>query len=487
MSANQAMQKKFVTNLAFLLFLNLLIKPFWILGIDRAVQNTVGAASYGLYAALFNFSFLFNILLDVGITNFNNRNIAQHNQLLQKHLSGILMLRLFLGLIYFLVSFSVAYLLGYRGTELQMLWVLLLNQALISFILYLRSNLAGLHLFRIDSTISVLDRLIMIVLCGVLLWGNLTSMPFRIEWFIWAQTIAYVITAIFTFLILASKARKISLKWDFRFFAVILKQSYPFAILILLMTFYNRIDSVMIERMLPDGPEQAGIYAQAYRLLDSANMIAYLFSGLLLPMFAQMIKHQKPIEELAELSFSFIAVPAILVMAAGVFYSKELMTLLYDHHVEESSAVFMLIINCFLAISSVYIFGTLLTANGNLRQLNQVALAGMSLNVLLNALLIPHLKAQGAAYASLITQFITAGAQILLAHRIFGFKFRWGLLSKYALFLLIAFAVFRMSAWLGLHFLWNIVVAGLTCFLCALALRIIRPIELSRILKYSDN
>ncbi|MFI5220594.1 MAG: polysaccharide biosynthesis protein, partial [Bacteroidia bacterium] len=62
------MQKKFITNLGFLLFLNLLIKPFWILGIDRSVQNTVGAEIYGQYYALFNFSFLLNILLDIGIT-----------------------------------------------------------------------------------------------------------------------------------------------------------------------------------------------------------------------------------------------------------------------------------------------------------------------------------------------------------------------------------------------------------------------------------
>ena len=114
MRATQDMQKKFVTNLGFLLLLNLLIKPFWILGIDRAVQNSVGAESYGLYAALFNFSFLFNILLDVGITNYNNRNIAQHNHLLQKHLSGILVLRLVLSFVYFLISIIVAYVLGYR-------------------------------------------------------------------------------------------------------------------------------------------------------------------------------------------------------------------------------------------------------------------------------------------------------------------------------------------------------------------------------------
>lgn len=481
------MQKKFVTNLGFLLLLNLLIKPFWILGIDRAVQNSVGAESYGLYAALFNFSFLFNILLDVGITNYNNRNIAQHNHLLQKHLSGILVLRLVLSFAYFFISIIIAFLLGYRGMELGMLCILLLNQALISFILYLRSNIAGLHLFKIDSMISVLDRFIMIFLCGVLLWGNISDSPFRIEWFVWAQTFAYVITAIFTFLILASRVKKLYLKWDPKFFLIILKQSYPFAILILLMTFYNRIDSVMIERILPNGAEQAGIYAQAYRLLDAANMIAYLFSGLLLPMFSQMLKQRKPIEELAELSFSFISVPAIIVMSCGVFYSYDLMGLLYHEHVEESSNIFMLIINCFLAISSVYIFGTLLTANGNLRQLNMVALSGMLLNIGLNLILIPKFQAKGAAIASLLTQFLTAGAQILLAHYIFKFKFRWTLAIRYLLFVVIAFSLFWFSSQFQTYFIWRAGFATGACLLLALSLRLIRPLELFNIIKYGDN
>ena len=72
-------QNKFVKNIAFLIVLNLLIKPFWPLGIEPAVQNAVGNASYGEYAILFNFSFLLNIILDFGVTQFNNKNIAQNN------------------------------------------------------------------------------------------------------------------------------------------------------------------------------------------------------------------------------------------------------------------------------------------------------------------------------------------------------------------------------------------------------------------------
>lgn len=57
------MQKKFVSSLLLLLFLNLLVKPLWIFGIDLTVQNRVGAEQYGLYAAIFSFTFVFNLSL----------------------------------------------------------------------------------------------------------------------------------------------------------------------------------------------------------------------------------------------------------------------------------------------------------------------------------------------------------------------------------------------------------------------------------------
>ena len=145
------MQKKFLTNLGLLLFLNLLIKPVWIFGIDLTVQRTVGVSDYGFYFVILNFSFLFNILLDLGITNFNNRNIAQNNHLLNKHFSGILVVKFMLGVLYLMTAFIVALILGYSGAQLRMLAWLALNQFLLSFILYLRSNISGFLMFKTES------------------------------------------------------------------------------------------------------------------------------------------------------------------------------------------------------------------------------------------------------------------------------------------------------------------------------------------------
>ena len=438
------MQRKFLTNLGLLLFLNLLIKPFWVFGIDRTVQNLVGVEAFGFYFVVFNFSFLFNILLDLGITNFNNRNIAQNHHLLSKHFSGILLMKLLLAFLYLGVTFFVA-IWKYNPDQLKLLGVLAFNQFLISFILYLRSNISGLLMFKTDSFLSVLDRLLMILFCGALLWGNITSTPFRIEWFVYSQTAAYLLTALTALMIVVKKAKFRRLNWNWPFFLMIMKQSAPFALLVLFMTFYNRLDPVMLESLLDDakGNEQAGIYASGFRLFDAVNMIAYLFSVLLIPVFSKMIKHKENIERMVKLSFTIIITPAILIAMGSYFYSQELMALLYNAHIEDSAHVFQVLMGGFIAVSTTYIFGTLLTANGNLKELNIIACCGLLISFFFNFFLIPKFLAVGSAYASLVTQFSTAVVQVIVAVRVFKMKPNYRYLFTLALYV-IGVAMFNM-------------------------------------------
>ena len=420
----RVLKRKFVTNLILLLFLNLLIKPFYIFGIDRTVQNTVGDESFGLYFALFNFSMLLNILLDVGITSYNNRNIAQHNFLLPKHLSNIVSLKFVLAIVYAVFTLTIAAIIGYSKFQFHLLFFLIFNQFILSFILYLRSNISALHLFRTDSLVSVLDRSFMILICSVLLFTQVLKQPFTIDWFVYAQTFSYLLTALVTLAIVLKKTGKIKLRFDISFFLVFLRKSYPYALLILLMSFYNRIDSVMLERLLPDpiGKQQAGIYAQAFRLLDAVSNFGVLFAGLLLPIFAKMIKQNDNIGQMVKLSYTLIIVPAIIVAVSSIFYSHQIMDVLYHSNTHDSALILGILMTGFLGIATTYIFGTLLTANGSIKQLNIMAFSGMLLNVGLNLFLIPKMQAVGSAYASLATQIFTGATQLILALLIFKIK-----------------------------------------------------------------
>lgn len=457
------MQRKFVTNLILLLSLNLLIKPFWILGIDRSVQNLVGLEEYGFYFVVFNFSFLFNILLDLGITNFNNRNIAQHKQLLNKHFSGIITVRFFLAFLYVGITFIAALINGFKGEQLYLLGWIAFNQFLLSTILYLRSNLSGLLMLRTDSLISVLDRLLMIIFCAVLLWGNVTDQAFRIEWFVYAQTAAYVITAMIALSVVIVKAKFKRVYWNWPFFVMIVKQSLPFATLVLMMSFYNRIDPVLIQRILPDpvGDIQAGVYAEAFRLFDASNQIAYLFAVLLLPIFSHLIKNKKPIVHMVKLAFSLLFTVSVTAAITSYFYSYEIMSLLYpERDVSQSSTIFSIIMFGFIAISGIYVFGTLLTANGSLKQLNIIAAFAISLNLLINIILIPQIQAIGSAYASLSAQWVSVILQLIIVQRIFRFRLNIPYLAS----LLIFAGLVVVGAWFSrdLPFDWKI---NLLCML----------------------
>ena len=481
------LKRKFITNLALVIFLNLLVKPFWIFGIDRSVQNVVGADKYGFYFSLFSFSLLLNIILDVGITNFNNRAIAREPGLLSEYFSNIVVLKFLLALLYALICIAGGLIIGYTPSQLFMLIFLIINQFLASLLLYLRSNISGLHYFRTDSLISVLDRTLVIVICGVLLWGNLTEKPFRIEWFVYSQTVAYLVAVIVAFMVVWSKSKYLKPVLDFQYFRKIFKQSYPFALLILLMSFYNRIDSVMLERLLADGKMQAGIYAQSFRILDAAAMFAFLFAGLLLPIFSRMIKQEKPLNEMALLSFSLILIPALTFAVLACFYPGEIIAWMYHEHIQYSASIFPLLMLGFIPISTTYIFGTLLTANGNLKELNILAATALVINVLLNFLFIPRYQSFGAALSSLITQTYMAAAQVIVAILKFRFRLKWRLVYRFSAFSATVFIL----GWLSKEYIQNwyagaiifIVLAVLTAFV----LRLLSLGDLYRIVRIGEE
>lgn len=413
-------QRKLVSGLFWVLLANLLVKPFWILGIEAEVQNAVGDSAYGFYAALFSFSYIFNILLDLGITNFNTRNIAQHPQLITKHLSGILGIKVMLLGLYLVVTFSVGLLMGYGSDEFRLLAWLTLCQFLNSLILYLRSNFEGLLLFKWDSLFSILDRLLMILICSCLLWGpklSVFNLQFSIYHFVYAQVVAYALTALLAFVVIARKAHLRRLRWDRRFFLVILRKSAPFALLVLLMASYNRIDPILLRRLVGDA--DAGVYAGAFRLLDALTMVCYLVSVPLLPVFSRLCAEKKDVSDALRLVFWPLMLFTVGSAVACSLLAEPLMQWRYHDHYVAYVPVFRVVIFGLIPIGLTYIFGTLLTAGGHLRQLNLFAASSLVLNVAVNLLLIPRLGAVGSAWASLTAQSFMAIAQLLLSIRLF--------------------------------------------------------------------
>lgn len=480
------MQRKFIFNLLLLVFINLLVKPLAIFGIDAEVQNQVGYADYGMYFSVFNFTYLFNILLDLGITNFNIRNVAQYPILSKRYIGKLISLRLLLFVLYGVVTLAIGIIAGYEGKQFTILIWMIFNQFLLSFLLFFRSYFSGMLLFALDAFFSVFDRLILIGICGYFLYWK-TDSQFDIYYFIFAQTFAYLISIFLATFIIVKKIGLSSFRVRKTFSLAIFKKAFPYAILILTMSIYTRSDAVLLERIHPNGDVQAGLYAQAYRILDAVVMFSMLFNTLLFPIFSNILGSKKDFRPLLLTASKLIFTLSISVIIGCFFYANAILHLFYDDLQSQSTLIFQLLIFAFLPISAIQIFGTLHTAAGNLRFLNSVASIGIAVSVGINLFLIPKYGAVGTAITCIVTHFVIATIQISYTKSLFRLPMNWAVLLKFCIFsiTLIATAFFLSTTYHSFGESFGIFL--IVSVLLAILLRLIDIKALVNILKTKEE
>lgn len=138
-----------------------------------------------------------------------------------------------------------------------------------------------------------------------------------------------------------------------------------------------------------------------------------------------------------------------------------------------STSVFALLILGFIPISISYIFGTLLTAKGKLKQLNYIALIAVIINLSMNFMLIPVIEARGAAISCLVTQTIVCILQISLCQYLGLFQFKNSDFMRFVYLLLFSIAtVFFVHYFVG-EMLVGVMFSGVVICIFGMAIGIL--------------
>lgn len=463
------MRKTFAQNVLFLVFVNLIVKPLWIFGIDAKVQTTLGNEVYGNYIALFNIGMILQIVLDLGLQSYSTKTVAHSPNTFQKIFPNIIITKLILTVLYFAILFIAGWSLGYPLAAIGMLISIGCIHAFNSFYLFFRSNIASKQLFKTDSILSVIDRLLLIVTCGVLLYVPYYAQQFSIQTFIVLQICTLAIASIIGYY-LCNKHFHIS--WahlGFKKIKVILKQGLPIALLILLMAIYMRGDAIMIEKIL--GANAAGQYAMALRLLDVANnMSGVLLAGMLLSFFSKHLKDKNTLLQVIKLCNKVLLPFAILVMFICFHYGQEIFQLIYHKNQVYDNILLGTVMTAFVFYCCLYIYSTLLTANSNINTLLKISAIAVALNITGNLLLIPQLDILGAAITHAVTIAFVAIACIMQSNKIYKIQFMvWQDLVQYLTYIICIVASILVVDKTEIHTYVQIILIGMICFLLVAA------------------
>ncbi len=479
-------ERSFYSNLFFSLGLNLLVKPVAIFAIDMAVQNIVGQ-QYGIYFAFFNFSLIISIVFDLGVNNYSTRLSAQNLPEAKKLFSTILGLRLFIMLVYLSGIGLLKVFVVLSWTEYRLILFLGLNQFLIANISFFRSYFAGLQRFRLDAFLSILDRLLLILSMGYMIYFYPDGFKLiDIETYSMFQFGCYAMSFLFAGG-LALYLLKPQLEWP-RPKAIfpVIQKSFPFALLIVLMTLYTRIDALLLLHFSVDnGTQEAAYYAQAYRLIDALYMFAMVFAGLLFPMFAKMLKdNTQAIGTLVSQASKLLLGSSLAFMVFSLMRGGILMDQIYDHTSVESNNILFLLSIAFFGMASNLIYGSLLTANGSLKVLNTISFVGLLVNISVNLILIPKVLNGGAVIAAGVaglTQILVALAQAIYCKRLFKLPLVDRHFYRYPLLIVVLLFWFVVVDWTPIGYVygnWILFIDVLATILLLFALKFIDIKEL---------
>lgn len=481
------MLNKFLKGLSLLLLLNLLVKPFWVLFIDRLVQEQVGNVAFGMYQTFASFTLILGIILDPGLKNRYNTLVAKDNALFPALTGDYLLLKLGLGFVFFMAIGAVAFSFEQYRAHWNLFLLLALNQFLLSALLFMRSALTGLGHYSRDSVMSVLDRLVMIALSLPLFFGSYFQHLRTVETFALVHTGGYVVGIVVCAAMIGHPLFHIRVRFQLDSLVAIVRKSFPFALFTGLMALYIYVDFIMIERLMPNGFESAGRYRKAYRFLEAASMYGLLFGNLLLPVFSTLQANRLLFNRLIIIVFKIFVLPSCIVALASFLYRAELMELAYPGELPIVAQTFGVLMMDFVSICLFYLFGTALTALHQMAWLNRLAAAGVIINLIVNLLLIPRMGILGAAVATLCTHGAVGLGQAYITLLVCRIKPRWSQLVRLLGFISLSLITCIALTFTPIHWLAQLATGLALSFTFALLFKVFSFGEIAFILNKNPH
>ncbi len=187
----------------------------------------------------------------------------------------------------------------------------------------------------------------------------------------------------------------------------LLKDAWPLILSGIIVSIYMKIDQVMIKEFL--GNSEVGIYSAAVRLSEAWYFIPTIICSSLFPAIINAkLRDDSLYKDRLQRLYNLMVVLGAVVILPVLLLSSWIIQILYGIEFEQSATVLNIHI-----LGSVFVF--LGVANQkwfiseNIQAYNIICLGmGMVANILLNIVFIPTYGIIGAAYATLISQFIAS-------------------------------------------------------------------------------
>jgi O-antigen/teichoic acid export membrane protein len=370
------------------------------------LARTILPDGYGVIGFAIALIYYFSNIIIFGGDTIATRDVSLNRNKFSLYFTNIISFRIVVTILLVIILFPLISFISKDIRSEYVIKIILLSLFLNTFSTnFLYQAIERMEIIAISNLLRSL-----LLLSGYLLFVNNSDDVYAAAW---VFTISSVSVSLAMFLFTHFTISKFRYKIKFSLIGYLLKESYPLFISSIAIAVYYNLDIIMLSYLKTDF--DVGIYNAAYRIF----LVGVLPINFILQSFFPQLSRIYNLDDrgfwfiMNKYAFSqfFLGVSAsiIIYVLSGVGIN-----LIFGHeYISASIALKILALN--ISVVSVNVlFGNPLTAWGKQKQYSFVIVAGALANVFLNFILIPKYSFNGAALATLLSEFIVFVGVLIL-------------------------------------------------------------------------
>ena len=365
----------------------------------------LGPFGSGQYQFVLSYVLIFSTVVDFGVQQFMTKRMSEDEANTKKYFHNFLTFEIISAFVLYALLLSIAYFKGFEPVVFKAVAITGLGMVANALCYPFLSVLTARQDLRKVALINFVNSLVNITIIFLAIW-----LQKYILFLASIQLIFGILDLVLYRIFITKHIEKPEVfsafkNFDFSIITNIFKSAWPFVLLVGFSAIYNRIDVIIIARMLDY--TQTGLYTAAYKFFDILNFFPASVSHVLFPALAVLMAKNliSEVRLTLEKYLKLMIAIALPVAVGGMVLSVSLMGIIAGKEFADSAPVLAILIWA-VAILFIYIPVNALIISQLTKKAMAITGANVVINILGNIILIPILGIKAAAIMTVVSEFL---------------------------------------------------------------------------------
>ena len=368
----------------------------------------LGPKEFGQFSYGLSFVWIFLFISDFGLGELFIRDVSLKADLLKKYMNNILTLKLYIALAAY---FAVIILAWRYSFGIEKFWLIILLGASVildSFMYFFRCIFRIKGTMEYEGALMVVEAAIkfLVILAAINLGIGLPGAILIAA----ALLVVSILNVFINLAALLSNYRQFSFAFDAGFYRYLIKTSFPFALIYILSLLNFRIDIIMLSMMR--GDVAAGWYNASFKLIEQFILIPGTLSAVYLPVFSKFSESTRKLHAIAKKTLWLLLAASVALVVLLLIFGGFSVKIIYGEKFAEAGRYIFVLSFVLIPFFIKPIIEKLLYAMKKQLIVCAIYALGVSLNVVLNFIMIPRWGINGSSLATVISEILTVALSV---------------------------------------------------------------------------